>query len=153
MTGRTHVYKTAVSWSNASGTTAYAAYPRDHSLQIAGKPDLAMSSDPAFLGNSTRYNPEELLVASLSSCHMLWYLALCATHGIIVTNYEDHATGTLTEAEGGRFVEVQLHPRATLVAGEAEKARELHEVAHKKCFVANSVNFPVTVVPEFVMPQ
>ncbi len=109
-----------------------------------------MSADPAFRGDPARHNPEELLVASISSCHMLWYLALCAGHGVTVTAYEDNASGTLTEAEGGRFVEVRLKPKVTLGAGDAEKARQLHEAAHQRCFIANSVNFPVIVVPEIV---
>lgn len=150
MSERTHHYKIHVAWSDKVGTAAYSAFTRDHVLHIDGKPDLAMSADPAFRGDLAKHNPEELLVASLSSCHMLWYLALCATHGITVTAYEDDATGTLTEAEGGRFVEVTLNPKVTLATGDAEKARQLHEIAHKKCFVANSVNFPVTVVPQII---
>ena len=148
---RTHLYQTRVTWSDDAGTSAYPAYGRDHILHIDGKPDLAMSADPAFLGDPARHDPEELLVASLSSCHMLWYLALCASHGVVVTAYEDNASGTLTEAQGGRFVEVTLTPKVTLGAGDAEKARQLHEVAHRKCFVANSVNFPVTVAPEIIV--
>ena len=145
-----HHYKIHVGWSDKAGTAAYSAYKRDHVLHIDGKPDLAMSADPTFRGDLARHNPEELLVASLSSCHMLWYLALCAMHGISVTAYEDNATGTLTEAEGGRFVEVTLNPKVTLATGDAEKARQLHEIAHQKCFVANSVNFPVAVMPEII---
>ena len=151
MSDRTHLYQTRIVWSDPVGTSSYAAYGRDHSLHIDGKADLAMSADPAFRGDRARHNPEELLVASLSSCHMLWYLALCAGHGVRVTDYEDNASGTLTEAEGGRFVAVTLNPKVTLAAGDAEKARQLHEIAHKKCFIANSVNFPVTVAPQIIV--
>jgi organic hydroperoxide reductase OsmC/OhrA len=148
MTGKTHSYETVVAWSHAEGTADYATYPRDHSLHIDGKPDIAMSADPTFRGDVTKHNPEELLVGSLSSCHMLWYLALCAMHGIVVVSYEDRAAGTLTEAEGGRFVEVHLHPIVKITVGDTEKARALHVTAHEKCFVANSVNFPVLVEPQ-----
>ena len=151
MSDRTHLYQTRIVWSDPVGTSSYAAYGRDHSLHIDGKADLAMSADPAFRGDRARHNPEELLVASLSSCHMLWYLALCAGHGVVVTDYEDNASGSLTEAGGGRFVEVTLNPKVTLAAGDAEKARQLHEIAHKKCFIANSVNFPVTVAPQIIV--
>lgn len=150
MSDRTHLYQTRIVWADAVGTASYAVYGRDHNLHIDGKADLAMSADPAFRGDRTKHNPEELLVASLSSCHMLWYLALCATHGVVVSAYEDNASGTLTEANDGRFVAVQLNPKVTLTAGDAEKARELHQLAHQKCFVANSVNFPVTVAPQIV---
>jgi organic hydroperoxide reductase OsmC/OhrA len=111
------------------------------------------SADPAFRGDATRYNPEELLVMSLSSCHMLWYLHLCAEAGVIVTAYVDDAVGTLVEVKetGGHFTEVILRPVATLQAGsDAALAAQLHEKAHHLCFVANSVNFPVRVEAGFL---
>lgn len=144
-----HHYRTSLAWTASAGaTTSYAAYSRDHAVRIAGKPDLPMSSDPAFRGNAARHNPEELLVASLSSCHMLWYLHLCATAGIVVTDYADEAEGTMVEdANGGRFERVVLRPRVTISAGDAAKAAALHHEAHRLCYVANSVNFPVDCEP------
>jgi organic hydroperoxide reductase OsmC/OhrA len=141
-----HHYRTAISWSGA--TTSYAAYARDHVAGVSGKPDLPLSSDPAFRGDAGRYNPEELLVVSLSSCHMLWYLHLCAVAGIVVTAYADEAEGTMIEdTEGGRFERVTLRPRVTIAAGDAGKAAELHHEAHRLCYIANSVNFPVACEP------
>jgi len=109
------------------------------------------SSDPAFRGDRECYNPEELLVASLSSCHMLWYLHLCADDGIDVVAYEDTALGEMLEnADGsGAFVEVVLRPRVRIAPGaDAVRAAALHEEAHRRCFIANSVNFPVRHEPE-----
>ncbi len=121
---------------------------RDHTIVVEGKPEIPASSDPAFRGDRTRYNPEELLVASLSSCHMLWYLHLCATNGIVVLDYCDRATGTMREepAGSGRFVGVVLHPEVVLAAdADTSRALALHEDAHRLCFIARSVNFPVEI--------
>ena len=110
------------------------------------------SSDPNFRGDATRYNPEELLVMSLSSCHMLWYLHLCAEAKIVVTAYVDEAVGTMVEVKetGGHFTDVVLRPVVTLQAGsDAALAASLHDRAHHLCFVANSVNFPVHCEPRF----
>lgn len=145
MTGRAHHYRTRIDWSGDPGTIDYAAYSRDHLLRIDGKPDVAMSADPSFRGNSARANPDELLVAALSSCHMLWYLDLCARAGVVVIHYSDDAEGIIREeaATGGRFERVVLRPRASIAAGDADKARELHYEAQRLCFIVNSVNFPV----------
>mgnify|MGYP002777653382 CR=1 FL=1 len=143
-----HHYTTNLRWTGNSGTgtSGYRAYERAHVLSAPDKPEIPGSSDPAFRGDSTRYNPEELLVASLSSCHMLWYLHLCAEAGVVVTAYEDRATGTMTETAdgGGRFTEVILHPVVT-VTQEAMRAQAeaLHHRANQLCFIANSCNFPV----------
>jgi organic hydroperoxide reductase OsmC/OhrA len=150
MQGRRHNYQTRVTWTGNSGegTRNYRSYNRTHDLAIAGKPVLPMSSDPAFRGNVERHNPEDLLVASLSSCHMLWYLHLASEAGIIVTAYEDRANGTMVEDDdfGGRFERVVLRPRVTIAAGgDAALAQALHAKAHHKCYVANSVNFAVEV--------
>jgi len=110
------------------------------------------SSDPAFHGDAARYNPEEMLVASLSTCHMLWYLHLCAVNKVVVLGYEDNAAGTMEETGngGGHFVEVTLQPIITITAqSNLDTARRLHHDAHEKCFIASSVNFPVRVQPEF----
>lgn len=144
---KTHHYKTAITWTGnkGSGTSRYDAYDRAHTVSIAGKPDLLCSSDTAFRGDGTRHNPEDMLLASLSSCHMLWYLHLCSDAGIIVTDYTDNAEGVMEETSGGgRFTEVTLHPVVTVQdASMIEKANALHDQAHEKCFIANSCNFPV----------
>jgi organic hydroperoxide reductase OsmC/OhrA len=131
------------------GTSAYAAYGRDHVVRAAGKPDLLMSTDQAFLGNPARHNPEDLLVVAISSCHMLWYLHLCANAGIIVRAYEDCPSGRLIESQegGGHFESVLLRPKVTVESGDVQEALRLHQDAHKKCFIANSVNFPVLLKP------
>ncbi len=152
---RLHRYQATVAWTGnrGTGTSSYGAYGRDHDIHCPGKPVIAGSSDPAFLGDPGRYNPEELLVASISSCHMLWYLHLCADAGITVTAYQDAAEGRMEEAAdgSGRFTEVVLHPKVTIAAGsDAALAERLHAPAHEKCFVANSVNFPVRYTVQVV---
>lgn len=137
--------------NQGTGTSSYTAYSRDHILQAPGKPEIAGSSDPSFRGSPNRYNPEELFVSTLSSCHMLWYLHLCAVNGIVVTNYRDEAKGLMTETAdgGGRFIEVVLYPVVTITeAAQTARAIELHREAGEKCFLANSVNFPVRHIPK-----
>ena len=143
-----HKFSTSLTWNGANGvgTTSYTSYKRDYIISGKGKEDIQGSSDPAFRGDATKYNPEELLIASLSSCHMLWYLHLCSDAGVIVTGYEDNATGTMIEEPigGGHFTEVILNPIVTVKEKTMEaKAMELHAKAHEKCFIANSCNFPV----------
>jgi organic hydroperoxide reductase OsmC/OhrA len=154
MAERVHVYETSIVWTGnrGQGTSSYTSFDRDHEVRGTGKPDLPMSADPAFRGDSAKYNPEELLVASLSSCHMLWYLALCAKAKIIVKAYEDRPTGRLVEGKpgGGRFESVVLRPAVTIESGDIETARRLHEDAHRECFISNSVNFPVSCEPTLV---
>jgi organic hydroperoxide reductase OsmC/OhrA len=119
-------------------------------VRAPGKPDLAGSSAPEFRGDAARWNPEELLVAALSQCHMLWYLHLCAESGVEVTGYQDEPLGTMEEAAdgSGRFLEVVLRPRVTVAErGMFEAAGVAHAGAHGKCFIANSVNFPVRHEP------
>lgn len=144
-----HHYKATTEWTRNEGAGAANSkkYSRNHMITVAGKSGpIEGSSDPAFGGDATRYNPEELLVSSISACHMLWYLRLCSDNGIIVTDYVDQATGTMEEtADGsGRFKEVTLHPIVTITdeAG-TDKARSLHQEANRMCFIANSCNFPV----------
>jgi organic hydroperoxide reductase OsmC/OhrA len=156
LTGKTHTYTLTMTWTGntGQGTTTYNSYARDHVYSAPGKPDLPGSSDPTFRGDATRYNPEELLVAALSSCHMLWYLHLCAVGGVNVLAYRDDPVGTLVEhaVKGGYFTKVVLHPKVTIAKGcDPAKARELHQPAHTKCFVANSVNFPVDCEPEIAV--
>lgn len=143
-----HHYKTTVNWTGntGKGTQSYTAYTRDYSISTEGKPTIEGSSDPAFRGDKSRYNPEELLLASLSSCHMLWYLHLCSENGVIVTSYIDTAKGTMAETTdgGGQFTEVTLYPVVTVAdTSMIDKANELHVKANKLCFIANSCNFPV----------
>ncbi len=150
MNDREHFYQTTICWTGnkGNGTKDYRAYERSHVISIAGKTDIHASSDPAFRGDKTKHNPEELLLAALSSCHMLWYLHLCADSGIIVLDYVDHARGVMIENNngGGRFTEVLLSPLITVKNAQMiEKAIELHEPAHDNCFIANSVNFPVVI--------
>ncbi len=147
---RQHHYRIDLSWTGnrGEGTANYRAYGRDHLISAPGKPPMAGSSDPSFRGDADRYNPEELLVASLSACHMLWYLHVCAVEGIVVVDYRDDAAGVMVESAdgGGRFESVTLRPRVTLAAHCADRqaqAERLHAAASDKCFIANSVNFPV----------
>lgn len=147
MTGQHH-YKLTVKWTGntGTGTSGYKEYERSHSILVEDKVELLGSSDPAFRGDKTKHNPEDLLVASVSTCHMLWYLHLCAVAGIIVTNYIDNATAIMSETAdgGGKFTSITLHPIVTLTETSLiEKANELHTKANELCFVANSVNFPI----------
>jgi organic hydroperoxide reductase OsmC/OhrA len=148
---KTHQYRVDVVWTGntGQGTANYRSYERSHDISVAGKPTIPGSSDPAFRGDPTRYNPEEMLVASISTCHMLWYLHLCTTKGIVVTHYADHPVGTMAEAAdgSGHFVEVVLKPEITLDRGDRAVAEQLHEEAHHCCFIANSVNFPIRCEP------
>jgi len=118
-------------------------------IEAEGKPAIAGSSDPHFRGDRSRWNPEELLVASLSACHQLWYLHLCAEAGVVVVAYDDRAEGVMVERPdgSGAFARVVLHPRVTIRSGDAQLALALHERAHALCFIARSVNFPVTCEP------
>jgi organic hydroperoxide reductase OsmC/OhrA len=145
--GRQHTYSIALEWTGggATGTSSYAAYDRAHEVSSGTKPVLPLSSDVAFRGDGSRYNPEELLVVALSSCHMLSYLHLCAVSDIVVSGYRDQASGTMVESrtDGGRFTDVLLTPEVTIDSGDEALALELHERAHHLCFIANSVNFPV----------
>ena len=145
---KTHVYQVKVEWTGntGAGTSTYRGYERAHEISAPGKPVIYGSSDPVFRGDAARYNPEELLVAALATCHMLWYLHLCADHGIVVTAYADQPRGEMSETEdgGGRFVEVVLRPEVTIKAGaDLALAEKLHARAHALCFIANSMNFPV----------
>jgi organic hydroperoxide reductase OsmC/OhrA len=143
-----HQYKATTTWvgNRGKGTSDYKAYDRDHDIAIDGKNILLCSSDPAFRGDKTRHNPEELLVASLSGCHMLWYLHLCAVNGVVVAEYVDAAHGEMQENPdgSGQFISVTLNPRV-IVTDESmiEKANSLHHRANEMCFIARSVNFPV----------
>lgn len=146
-----HKYLVSVEWTGnqGTGTSGYREYGRNHVIQTQGKPDILGSADPAFRGDAARWNPEDLLVASASACHKLWYLHLCAVAGVHVLAYEDEAQGTMVDSpQGGRFTEIVLHPRVTIRAVDnAALAERLHHDAHAQCYIANSVNFPIRCEP------
>ena len=150
-----HRYPVEVMWTgnHGTGTQTYQGYGREHEVRISGKPVIAGSSDAAFRGDGSKHNPEDMLVASVSSCHMLWYLHLAAVAGVTVTVYVDNAEGLMVvDAEGGRFTEVVLRPEVTITAtSDPAKAEDVHEDAHHACFIANSVNFPVRCEPRIVI--
>ena len=160
MSGNEHHYAVTVQWTGntGTGTSAYRAYERAHEISgaVPGKPTIAGTSDPAYRGDPARWNPEELLVASLSACHKLWYLHVCAVNRVVVTDYVDHAEGWMpVDAKGmGSFRRVLLRPIVTIAAdSDAERARELHDDAHRMCNVASSVNFPIDHEPEIRVEQ
>lgn len=147
-----HEYATRIVWTGNTGpgTSGYAGYGRAYRVRIAGKPDLAGSADPAFRGDAARHNPEDLFVSAIAACHMLTYLALCARRGVCVLAYEDAAVGTVLTLPqgGGRFEEVRLSPTVTVAdAGQARLAGELHEEAHRQCFIAGSCSIPIRCRP------
>lgn len=153
---KAHRYEVDVTWTGnkGQGTASYRAYERAHEIAAVGKPVIVGSSDPAFRGDKLRYNPEELLVAALSACHLLSYLHACADAGIVVTHYADSAVGRMEETDegGGHFVEVTLRPAVTITKeSDAALAARLHEKAHHLCFIAGSVNFPVRTEPTVIV--
>ncbi len=153
--GILHTYAAGLRWTGARGvgTTGYTSYARDHEITFEGKPPLLGSADPTFRGDPSRYTPEELLVAALAQCHMLWFLHLAAADGVVVTGYTDTAQGRMrVEAAGhGQFTEVVLRPCVTLAHPERTDGRPvtdedlavLHSRAREHCFIARSVNFAV----------
>jgi organic hydroperoxide reductase OsmC/OhrA len=151
--GEKHSYEVTVEWTGnlGSGTDGYRSYGRDHEVLMDGKAPIAASSDPAFRGDPGRWNPEELLVASVAQCHMLWYLHLCAAGGVVVVDYEDRARGVMTMDDGGgggQITEVVLAPEVTVSdPSMVEKALALHGDVHSLCFIARSVNFPIRHTP------
>lgn len=150
MPGKTHAYAVTVAWTGneGSGTSAPSAYSRAHVIDASGKPQIQGSSDPSFRGDAARWNPEQLLIASLSACHKLWYLGLCAKAGVVVLAYEDAAIGEMIEEPSGtgQFTSVTLRPSVTISAdSNLAKAEALQHEAHDMCFIARSVNFPVGI--------
>jgi organic hydroperoxide reductase OsmC/OhrA len=150
---RRHEYRISNRWTGnlGTGTSAYRAYSRNHEYLGEGKSaPIPGSSDPAFRGDPARYNPEELLVGTLSTCHMLWVLHLCAEAGIVVTEYADDAWGEMVEhADGsGEFTRVLLRPRMRITeAARAGEAAAIHDDAHRLCFLARSMRFAVEHEP------
>jgi len=151
---KTHYYKTTMTWTGntGKGTADYRSYDRDHIISVDGKPVIEGSSDPTFRGNKTKYNPEELLVSSLSACHMLQFLHLCTKADVVVVEYTDNAEGIMEETAngGGHFTSVSLKPHITIL-GEcpADKLNDLHRQANQLCFIAQSCNFPVYHAPVY----
>lgn len=143
-----HHYELTVTWTGdtGEGTSTYRGYRRTHTVTAHGPPELLGSADRTFHGDRDRWNPEQLLLASLAQCHMLSYLHVCVTEGVVVRGYVDRAVGTMvSDPDGsGRFTEAVLRPEVT-VADElmVEAATRAHRRAHELCFIANSVSFPV----------
>lgn len=145
---KTHDFSNRIVWTGnrGTGTSAYKAYDRTWDMALPGKDILHCSNDPMLGGDPSKYNPEDMLIAALSSCHMLWYLHLCSVAGVTVTSYQDNPVGIgESEPDGtGRFVEAILKPVIHITLdSDQEKARQLHDEIHKHCFIARSVNFPV----------
>ena len=143
-----HHYKSNLKWTgnSGSGTLDYKSYERSYVVKIDGKPILDGSSDPAFRGDKSKYNPEELFLASISSCHMLWYLHLCSVNKIVVLEYEDSAEGIMIEDKdgSGKFESVTLYPKVVVEKESMmEQARSLHKQANEMCYIANSCNFEI----------
>jgi len=153
-----HKCSTRVVWEGnlGEGTSGYARYSREYRVVIAGKPDLVGTADPAFRGERDKHNPEDLFLTSISACHMLFYLSLCARKGVEVVAYADEATGTMSidGNGGGRFEEITLHPRITIARAEdALAAASLHTEAHELCFIANSCAVPIRHVAKVHVQQ
>lgn len=149
---KSHLHRATVKWTGnlGTGTESYRAYSRNHDISVEGKPVIAGSSDSSFRGDHSRHTPEDLLVSSLSGCHMLWYLHLCSVNGVVVIAYNDNAEGEMLENQdgSGQFQRVTLNPHV-VVADETmlDKAMSLHAEANHMCFIARSVNFPVNHEP------
>lgn len=146
-------YKSKLYWTGnkGTGTSAYKAYDRTWRLEIDGKPKIDCSNDPILGGDPSKYNPEDMLISALSSCHMLWYLHLCSQAGVVVLSYADEPVGYgELEATGkGKFTSAILRPKIEITPeSDAKAALEIHEQIHEYCFIARSVNFPVTYEPE-----
>lgn len=143
-----HHYALTTTWTGntGTGTSGYREYSRDVTIAVVGKPELLASADKPFRGDAARWNPEDLLIASLSECHLLSYLHACVVAGVVVISYRDSATGVMRQdgKNAGAFTDVLLRPEV-VVADESmiEAAERAHEEAHRMCFIANSVNFPV----------
>jgi organic hydroperoxide reductase OsmC/OhrA len=146
-----HLYKVTTNWSGVdkSPEFSYESYSREYNITIEGKPNFTGSADPNFFGDASLHNPEDLLVMSLSACHMLSYLALCARLGIRVLSYKDEAIGKMSRQNGKyQFTEVTLYPKVVIEeGGDLEKAKSLHHKAHDICFITNSVAFPILNEP------
>ena len=146
-----HAYALSIEWTGnrGTGTSAYRAYGRDHLVRAEGKPEIAGSADRVFFGDQDRWNPEELLIAALAQCHMLSFLHVACDAGVVVVDYRDHASGTLSlQPDGaGQVTEVTLRPEVTVESDGGRDLQALHDRARELCFIARSVNFPVRHEP------
>ena len=153
-----HQYTASIAWTGnrGTGTSGYRDYARNWSVRTPGKPEIHCSNDPLLGGDPALHNPEDMLLAALSACHMLWYLHLASDAGIVVTDYHDNPVAlSETSPDGtGRFVSATLHPHARLAAGaDLDQARAIHGKIHAHCFIARSVNFPVEYEPTFEIEE
>ena len=144
---RVHSYAATVRWTGnrGQGTASYAGYDRTHEIEIDGKPVILGSADAAFRGDADRWNPEDMLLSAISTCHMLWFLHLASEAGWVVERYADHATGQMEmNPDGsGQFTSATLHPVVAISGGDPERLDSLHHRAHEMCFIARSLNFEV----------
>lgn len=155
MSGKEHVFSAQITWQPMGQKFTYKEYSRQYLVKSEGKADFVATAAPAYFGSKYHYNPEDMLVVALSACHMLTYLAFAANSKIEILSYEDAASGTLAQ-EGPvmKFKEVILRPKIAVTQNsDLKKAGELHDKAHHECFIANSVNFPVRIEPEFVVVE
>ena len=143
----THNYTANVTWTGnrGQGTASYRAYGREHEVAIDGKPTILGSSDPSFLGDAAKWNPEDMLISSISTCHMLWFLHLASDAGWVVESYKDRAEAVMQmNPDGsGQFTSATLHPEVTISAGDSAQLDDLHHRAHEMCFIARSLNFEI----------
>jgi organic hydroperoxide reductase OsmC/OhrA len=149
---KSHYYQSQIKWTGntGKGTKSYTSYERSYDIIINGKPTLKGSADPAFKGDSKLHNPEDLFLSSISSCHMLWYLHLCAENNITVIDYTDNATAEmqLTSEGKGQFTKATIKPEVIILERDKiELAKKLHKKANEFCFIANSCNFPINHHP------
>jgi organic hydroperoxide reductase OsmC/OhrA len=151
-------HKAIITWKRETPTFAYESYDRDHDWSFDGGIKIRASATPAYLGSENCVDPEEAFVASLSSCHMLTFLAIAARKRYVVDSYSDEAVGLLEKDAGGRLAitRVTLRPEVRF-GGEnpptREELRRLHDQAHHACFIANSVKTEVTVEPREVVAE
>lgn len=158
MSEKEHHYAVTVTWTGntGEGTATPTSYVKNQDIVVEGKPVLAGSADPAFRGDASRYNAEDLLVAALSQCHLLWYLSTAAKKKVVVTGYVDHAEGTMemNRDGSGQFTQVTLRPQVTLAPGtDLNLADSLHHIAHEMCFIARSVSFPVVTEATYIVEK
>ena len=142
-----HAYSATITWTGelGQGTAGYKAYSRNHQIEVEGKPTLSGSADAAFRGDASRWNPEDLLLGSISSCHMLWFLHLASEAGWVVRRYVDSAIAEMEmNPDGsGQFVSALLRPKIEISAGDVSLLDDLHHRAHEMCFIARSLNFEI----------
>ena len=151
-----HDYTTRVIWTGnrGTGTSSYRGYDRTWNIAAKGKPVVACSNDPLLGGDPSKMNPEDLLISALSACHMLWYLHFAAEAGVVVLGYEDAplAVGETGAGGAGRFLSCELRPQILLAAGaDLVEAEAIHHRIHQVCYIARSVNFPISIRASFTV--